>query len=164
MSRIKAASNKMKIEHWKSQSKYPTDQLNYRNLLGACKGGEGQAENKQYCDTCKGNKELSKNPAETSHNIETFIHYRGDGTIFSKDKVFDKELNDILNLNVAFLVNNRKATLDGFKMTLKRRKGAIQKATLQKWLKDWSGESDSGKLRPYCQVIVYWLNKRLKKA
>jgi len=164
MSRIKPTPAKMKIEHWKSQSAYAAHQLDYNNLLGACKGGEGQAENKQYCDTCKKNKALSKNPANPLHQIENFIHYKGDGTIFSNNEAFDKELNEVLNLNVAFLVSNRKAVLDSFKMILTKKRGTLQKATLEKWLKEWSGEANTGTLKPYCQVIVYWLKKRLKRA
>lgn len=164
MSRIKPQSSKMKIEHWKSQSQYPALQLDYKNLLGACKGGDGQAANKQYCDTCKKNNAFSKNPAEVLHRIETFIHYKGDGTIYSENEDFDTELNEVLNLNIPFLVNNRKAVLDAFKTTFLKKKGVLQKATLQKWLTKWNGESDAGPLKPYCQVIVYWLNKRLKKA
>ena len=32
----------MKIEHWRSRSTFPDEELDYRNLLAACRGGEGQ--------------------------------------------------------------------------------------------------------------------------
>ena len=63
MQRIEPTENGMKIEHWHSQRHYPTERLDYANLLGACLGGEGQPPNQQHCDTRKGESELSKNPA-----------------------------------------------------------------------------------------------------
>ena len=44
MSRISpqiAQIESMKIEHWQSQGHYPDKQLDYKNLLGACLGGQG---------------------------------------------------------------------------------------------------------------------------
>jgi uncharacterized protein (TIGR02646 family) len=38
----------MKIEHWKSQDDYPELQLDYNNLLGACKGGQGSPKHSQH--------------------------------------------------------------------------------------------------------------------
>jgi len=54
MGRIRNGSATMKIEHWRCQSCYPDEQLNYRNLLGACLGGNGQPPHLQHCDTRKG--------------------------------------------------------------------------------------------------------------
>jgi len=31
-------------------------------------------------------------------------------------------------------------------------------------LDDWNGTSHNGELKPFCQVIVYWLKKRLARA
>jgi uncharacterized protein (TIGR02646 family) len=42
MGRIHNGPLTMKIEHWRSQSRFPGEQLSYRNLLGACLGGDGQ--------------------------------------------------------------------------------------------------------------------------
>jgi hypothetical protein len=153
----------MKVEHWRSQSGYPAEQLNYGNLLAACMGNEGQAGRAQHCDTRKGNSDLSRNPANPMHHVEDLIRFEPDRRIFSDDNAFDREINDVLNLNEKFLKNNRKATLDGFRDALKKR-GTFPKTTLEKWLREWNGESYSGELKPYCQVIVYWLRKRLARV
>ena len=50
MGRIRPDADSMKIEHWRSQARYPDEQLSYRNLLGACRGGEGQPRGRQHCD------------------------------------------------------------------------------------------------------------------
>jgi hypothetical protein len=69
----------------------------------------------------------------------------------------------VLNLNMPFLMNSRKAVLSAFQKGFEKR-GPFPQAVLEKWLRDWNGESDSGKLRPFCQVVVYWLRKRLARA
>jgi hypothetical protein len=83
--------------------------------------------------------------------------------VFSNDRAFDRELNEVLNLNHAFLINNRKQTLEAFKQGLGRR-GHLDRPALERMLGEWNGEGGSGSLRPFCQVIVYWLRKRLARA
>jgi uncharacterized protein (TIGR02646 family) len=163
LSRIRPQSPAMKIEHWHSQENYRDEQLVYANLLGVCFGNEGQPRQQQHCDTRKGDNDFSRNPADPVRPIESFVRFEGDGRIVSTDPAFDRELNDVLNLNVAFVKNQRKAVLEGFIISLKER-GQLQRATLEKWLSDWNGESHAGELRPYCQVIIYWLRKRLARA
>ena len=41
MGRIRPEPASMKIEHWRCQTHYSNEQLDYRNLLGACLGGIG---------------------------------------------------------------------------------------------------------------------------
>lgn len=113
-SRIRATADHMKIEHWHSQSRYAGEALDYQNLLGACRGNEGQPKSLQHCDTSKGDSVLSRNPANPADNVETHVVYLGDGRISSRDTQFQNELEAVLNLNTPRLVNNRKATLDAF--------------------------------------------------
>lgn len=74
MSRLVADLDKMKIEHWQSQTRFPDRQLDYPNLLGACLGGEGKPRKLQHCDSRKGELDLSKNPANPAHDVERTIH------------------------------------------------------------------------------------------
>lgn len=108
--RIFSQPDKMKIEHFSSQEHHEGLQLTYSNLLGACLGGQGNAPRDQHCDTHKGSSALSRSPASPT-NIENFLTYSGDGTITSRDEVFDRELNEVLNLNHPTLKQNRKSTL-----------------------------------------------------
>ena len=162
LSRIPGARG-MKVEHWRSQDRYAAEQLDYTNLLGACLGNEGQPGNHQHCDTRKGNRDLSRNPANPMHRVGDLVRFEGDGRIASDNPVFDSDLNDVLNLNEAFLRNNRKATLDAFIAALPKR-GRLSPETVEKWLMNWNGESHTGELPPFCQVVVYWLRKRLARA
>lgn len=163
LSRIKPEIGSMRIEHWHSQKVYPLEQLDYPNLLGACSGSEGQPWKNQHCDVRKRENDLSRNPAHQPPRVDDLIHFLGDGRVRSDFPDFNLELNEVLNLNVALLVNERKAVLDAFKKTLER-KGELGRGTVERWLADWNGRSHTGELRPFCQVIVYWLRKRLARA
>ena len=160
LSRICADRETMRIEHWHSQSQFPLEQLRYINLLGACMGTEGTSPTKQHCDVSKADRTLSRNPANPIHLVENLIHYKPDGHVSSTNATFDAELNDVLNLNIAFLVNNRKAMLDSFKTILPKN---VPRAAFEKLLQKWNGEIHCGDLEPFCQVVVYWLSKRLAR-
>jgi uncharacterized protein (TIGR02646 family) len=162
LSRIRSEHDAMKVEHWHSQAAHGAEQLDYSNLLGACRGNEGKPGKDQHCDTRKGDRDLSRNPANPLNHVEDLIRFSGDGEISSVDPVFEAELNEVLNLNLPFLKNNRKSTLTAFQNGLAKR-GPLRRAALEKWLRDWNGESEDGELRPYCQVVVFWLRKRLAR-
>lgn len=161
LSRIRAETSAMKTAHWHSRNLHPDEQLDYRNLLGACKGNEGQPLYNQHCDTRQGDRDIKWNPANPLHPVQEVIFFV-DGKVKSRDTEFDLQINEVLNLNVAFLVNNRKVVLDSFTKALPRQQN-LSRSVLEKWLNDWNGETHSGELEPYCQVVVYWLQKRLRR-
>lgn len=160
---IQPQGDVMKIEHWHSRSRYSAEQLVYSNLLGACLGNKGQRLQLQHCDARKGRRDLSRNPADSMPRIEDMVRFAGDGRISSDNPSFDSELNEILNLNEAFLKNSRKAVLDAFRESLVKR-GHLPRATLSRWVEDWNGELHAGELREFCQIVVYWLRKKLVRA
>jgi hypothetical protein len=155
----------MKIEHWRSQSRSPGEQLNYRNLLGACLGGRGQPWDSQYCDTRKGDRDLRWNPADPAHHIEARVRYEIDGSVKSDDAEFDAQLNVVLNLNLPLLKNNRKGVLTAISEWWKREKekthGPVPRARLERERDRYI--AGGGHLAPYCQVAVWWLAQRLMR-
>lgn len=163
LQRIRSTADGMKVEHWRCQKNYPAEQLEYGNLLGACLGGQGKPTKFQHCDTRKGDQDLSRNPANSRHNIEAFISFLADGTVESSDATLNDELDSVLNLNLPMLKRNRKAVLDQFKQSLTGR-GTLSKSALQRELDKWSDFGDGGRLPEYCQVVVYWIRKRLARA
>ena len=158
--RIRPSEESMKIEHLRSQSKHPERQLDYSNLLGACLGGEGLRSTIQHCDTKKGKTDLSFSLTNSSAPIESKLRFPGNGTIQSDDSQIDAEINDVLNLNVQFLVNNRKAVLDAFQKSFGRKK--LTRHQIVKLLARFNGD-ERGDLIEYCQVVVYWIQKRLSR-
>lgn len=161
MQRIQSTAGGMKIEHWQCRDNYSSKQLDYGNLLGVCLGGKGQKKDGQHCDTSKENKDLCRNPANPAHNVEAVIRYLGDGRIKAEDEIFDREINEVLNLNHPFLVNNRKSVLKGFQKSLERT-GNLGAASIQRKIAEWS-QPAGGNLEPFCMVVAYWLRKKLAR-
>lgn len=164
MSRISEPQSR--IEHWHSQSpnKYPAEQLRYNNLLAACYGNEGKSKEWQHCDVHKGDDDILFNPSSATHDVESKISYLGDGTIRSTNTNFDLELNNILNLNLRKLKDNRQEVIRGVQNVWKRRKIEATKAQLEKDIQLWKAVNLYGELKEYCQVAVYFIGKRLKRA
>ena len=160
MGRIYNDSTKMKIEHWQCQNRYSCEQLNYRNLLAACLGGEGKPRDHQHCDTRKGDDDLKWNPADPSHSVETRIRYEPDGAIRSDDSRFEDELTQVLNLNHPMLKNIRQGVLDAV-LEWWRNKSPVPRARLERERNRQAPQT--GDLQPYCQVAVWWLDQRLKR-
>lgn len=148
----------MKIEHCLSQEDREDQALNYGNLLGACKGGEGSRPNNQHCDTKKGSHSLSFNPADPHFDLEAQIKFLGDGTIYSENPTIEDELGEgVLNLNLAELKAGRKAVLVAFQTRLQHGR----KLNYAKELQNWDG-SQGTELPPYAQVVAAYLRKKLK--
>ena len=162
LQRIHPTQDGMKIEHWHCQTNYRNEQLDYSNLLGACRGGHGMPPHLQHCDTRKGDLDLARNPANPAHNIEAFISFLADGTVESSDDVLNAQLTQVLNLNLFMLKRNRKAALDGFKKSLAGR-GTLSRADLEREITAWS-MATNGRLKEYCQVVLYWLRNRIARA
>ncbi len=159
MERIK--TRKMKIEHWKPQTKCENLQLDYRNLLGACLGREGQPQHLQHCDTRKGNELITINP--TDENCESLVKFSKSGEIYSDNEEINKDLNDALNLNMRRIVENRKARLDKALMDFgEKYPGKWTKDLLKREIRRWSPKQ--GPYKPYCQIVVFFLKKRLARC
>lgn len=159
MSRISADGQKMKIEHWQSQTNeaFKHLQLTYSNLLGACYGNEKGSADLRHCDTRKGEQNLLFNPANPAHAIETRINYRNNGEIRSGDPQFDAELDTVLNLNIPFLKNSRKGVLEV--VLLWWQKKAPSKALVQNRINKYDNGND--KLAPFAPVAVWFLKRKL---
>ncbi len=154
----------MKLEHWQSQSNYPAEQLNYRNMLACCLGNEGAPRKEQTCDTRKGNSELKYSPSMPEHRIETRIRFIADGKIISDEDDFNGELNDVLNLNRARLARNRKVLLGIIQEILSQRPGRRTKAEIIKFRNRWNNPDADGRLAEFSGAAIYDLTRRLRKA
>lgn len=168
MARIRPTRAVMKIEHFRCQTNHPDLELNFNNLFAACLGNPGQSPNKQHCDTRKGSSTFSRELINTPYRLEELVHYRSNGEIFAKDPDLDRDLNEVLNLNFGRLVENRKAALDAFRIYLntKKNKGKqLTRPAIEALIQRWNGTGQEGiTLEPYCQVVVYWLRKRLNRG
>jgi hypothetical protein len=148
----------MKIEHWRCQSRYPDQQLQYSNLLAACHG-RGPRGSTPHCDTSKEDHDILRNPSNPLDQVDKLIRFTGGGRVACDDQAFDVQINEVLNLNAIHLVNGRRDTLDLFKVALGSNK--ISRSRFEKLLRMWDGADTDGDLRPHCQAVVYWLRKRV---
>jgi len=164
MGRIEPDDRNMKVEHWHSRKKYPAQQFSYANLLGCCCGNEGQPDTNAHCDTKKRDADLLYNPAEPGHHPRLKIRYELSGTIKSEDTLFDRQLNEILNLNYSRLKENRKAVWSSVTKTLAAIPGKVSRADIEGLLSKWQQKKAEGKLPEYCGVAQYYLKKKLKRT
>ncbi len=159
MQRIRAGT--MRVEHWHCRRRYGQETLDYRNMLGCCPGNEGQPWDSQHCDSRKGNNDISLNPANKAHHDHMRIRYAGDGTIRSEEPQFDREINNVLNLNWYRLKQNRRAVVESVIQALSRKPGTRKRGEVQRLIDRWNMPETEGLLREYCDVAVYFLTKRL---
>lgn len=157
MGRIRATRDGMKIEHWRSRTRYPKKQLDYANLLGACLGGEGGRPKDQHCDTRKADSDLLWNPADP----EARIRYGRDGSVRADDGKFNKQLDSVLNLNLPRLKNNRKSVLNAMLDWWSPRRKGMSKSRLEREVRRRTG--GDGPLEPYVGVAVWWLERGIAK-
>jgi uncharacterized protein (TIGR02646 family) len=155
MNRIRPTYDGMKIEHWRPQSDYPDEALAYGNLLGACDGGRQQPIRQQHCDTFKGNRKLSRNPARDA--VEERISYAPDGTIRSEDAMLNLELDEVLNLNTPLLKNQREAAVDVIARAWRMTDWRARDAMVQRNLARLEAKDP---LSPFEPVHISWLKKR----
>ena len=145
------------------------EELDYRNLLGACLGGDGQPPaHLQHCDTCKGDRDLS-------------VESGGSGPLTSR-RAFVTSRTGAIQVQRRILSaspargsaesqppvsqeqpegNSRRHPLiggDSEKATASRSCSAG--ARFQKE-RDSAASTATGELDPYCQVAVWWLDQRL---
>ena len=111
----------------------------------------------------KGDRDLQWNPADPAHYIETRVCYDADGSIHADDDVFNDQLNQVLNLNMPALKNNRKSILDAVLDWWSREKARIGGPVPRDRLvrEPHKHAAGNGELAPHCQVVVWWLDQRL---
>ncbi len=153
------------IEHYKAQANEEDKGMNYLNMLGVCKGNEGNPIHLMHCDKSRGNKLLFINPMNP--NCEAFIKYDTDGSMYSEDDRVEKDINEVLNLNNQRLSNWRKMVMDKVvnEMSKKYKKKEGQtysRSDLNNEIKYWKNRYEN-KFHPFCQVAIYYLNKKLAR-
>ena len=78
---------------------------------------------------------------------------------------FDTQLDDVLNLNLPVLKNNRKSILDAILEWLQHEKQVRRRPVLRdRFERERARFTDgAGELQPFCQVAVWWLDQRLAR-
>lgn len=146
-----------KIEHIQCRERYPDQQLDYKNMVICC---PGYINGEEHCDKSKGNSDISFNlflPA-----LQSSISYSSkDGSIKSSHQQWNDEISSILSLNNSMLKINRKDVLDGVIMALEKKKW--RPAEISSKLESWKSKNTKGKMKPYCGIVIWFLERRLKR-
>lgn len=149
-----------KIEHFKPQSKYRKEQITYKNLFISCRG---DTQHYEHCDTKKADRLLKH--INLLKDIEATIHYKSNGEIYSSNKAIDDEINTVLNLNNTILTENRMQAYDDLINNMKAVgvSGKWSKPFIKKYISKYGNKNKHGKYSPYCSMLLFFLNKKIKR-
>lgn len=93
--------------------------------------------------------------------LERFlIHHTGE--IKSSSTEYDKDINDILNLNCSYLKSQRKSVLNAAIEALGKNldwKNSRIKKEYDKYL----NKDKEGKYKPYCGIVLWFLGRKFAK-
>jgi uncharacterized protein (TIGR02646 family) len=165
----------VEVEHFISQESNRQLSLDYKNLLGVCKGRSlthPENEEMHHCDKTKGpegkmsGKVKLRKLDPRKPECEKLVIYNANGEIKAhhEDPNIEHDLNKVLNLNNRALVQARKVILDNAKKKLESEKPNSQwnKVFLEKHLNEWQTSTD-GRYRSYCMIAVWFLETLLSK-
>ena len=98
-----------RIEHVLSREKHPDRELDYHNMVICCPGA---ISSDFHCDKLKGNEDLTFNLFDDE--LFTSLSYKSkSGKIVSANEDYDRQINQLLNLNNRWLMANRLQALLG---------------------------------------------------
>lgn len=157
----KGTAETTRIEHVVPQSVLSREEaMDFRNMIICCPGAITSTSEKEcHCDRHKGEKPISFTPFD--ENFIDTLSYKNDGAIISSNPIYNREINDVLNLNEGMLKANRKAVQKQLIESLG--KHAWKKGDIEKILKIYRGRDASGRKKEYCGVIISYLTKKLRQ-
>jgi uncharacterized protein (TIGR02646 family) len=169
MQRIKHEPS-TKIEHFKPISLYPENTLDYSNLFVACNGITKIGEGKQkirHCDTSKGDCEnkqkysglIDYNSLIKLSECEEYIVGYGVGGDIKYKPLIKREIENILNLNNSILMRNRKMVWKAVSKIIITN----QARKIPNIINKYKNKDKQGKYKPYCQMILYFLEKKQRQ-
>lgn len=151
-----------RIEHIKPQSRYPDLQMDYFNMVICCCGDarEEAAQNNSnpflHCDNAKRDTELSFSP--TGQHIFQTLSYKyssGDYYLYSHVPSFQKDMNEVLNLNCPYLLEHRRRAITAINRVLA--KAGVAK--VGQYRARCTKPDKNGKLLAFSSLILWYLNK-----
>ena len=146
-----------RIEHIQCRENYPQRQLDYYNMVVCC---PGFIDSTEHCDKSKKNHNISFTPFNPA--VQQSISYGSkEADIKSSNGTWDNEINTILKLNNKLLKKNRNETLDGVRAVLDKKKWS--RAQIENKLLEWSNKDNEGKYKPYCGIVIWYLEKKLRQ-
>lgn len=146
-----------KIAHLLSRTNHDDRKLDYDNMVICCPGNiNGEA----HCDKSQGSADITL-PIFNIQLQQSIIYSSYTGGIKSTNIAWHNTIDLLLNLNNPVLKFNRLQALNGVRQLLENKKWT--KAQIQVKLDEWSNPNDKGKLKPYCGMVIWYLQKKLRQ-
>lgn len=147
-----------KIAHLLTRRNHPGLKFDFDNMVLCCAGNiNGEA----HCDKSQGSTDITL-PLFYPQLQESISYGSYTGEIKSSDKNWNTQLKDVLKLNNSLLKLNRLETLNGIRQILEAKKW--KKAKIQEKLNEWSNFDSQQMLKPYCGIVIWYLEKKLRAA
>ena len=156
--RDKNSSETSRIDHILCRENHDDLKLDYRNMVICCPGA---INNEFHCDKLKDSNDVTFNLFDDAF-INTISYKSRDGHISSSDITHNREMNDLINLNHRLIKKNRIQTLNGIITRLGNRKWKA--SDIRRELTQWEEKDVSGKYKPYCGIVIWYLKKKLRQA
>ena len=118
MARIRPES--LRIEHHRSRALHPDQTLSWTNLVACCHGNRGSPPSEQTCDVRKGERDIELSPLDESVRTITCLL---SGRVESSRSTYQCEIDEVLNLNLPRLQQQRREAVEGAREGLSKRLG-----------------------------------------
>jgi uncharacterized protein (TIGR02646 family) len=158
---VQATERGMRVAHCVPQSVDETRTLDWRNLLGASRGGEGSRE--VHCDVAKGDQEIQIDPTQEAHVATT--SFGADGRLRSSREAFQRDIDATPRLNGESLVDRRQRALDDYiRPRTSGYGGPISRETIERWLTELGGAPEGRALPPFVSFLRWWLERKARRS
>lgn len=151
----KNSNEDSRIDHILCQENNQDKKLNYQNMVICCPGA---ISNDFHCDKSKGAKDISFSPFDDDF-ISSLSYSSKTGEIKSTNEQWNREINEILNLNNAILKANRLDVINGIIVSIKH----WNKSDYQRLFQLWENKDSSGFYKAYCGIVIWFLRKLVMK-
>jgi len=145
-----------RIDHILCQENHQDEKLNYQNMVICCPGA---ISNDFHCDKSKGTRDISFSPFD-DYFISSLSYSSKTGEIKSANEQWNREINEILNLNNAILKANRLEVINGIIESINKQ---WNKSSYQQMLQIWKNKDSKGRYKAYCGIAIWFLSKHINK-
>lgn len=146
-----------RIDHLLCRGKHDDKKLNYTNMAICC---PGTINDKFHCDKSKKENDITFD-LYSDHFPTTLSYQSKDARISSSDIEYDRQINELLNLNNTLLMANRHATIKGVICYLNNKGWTVP--NISRMIQFWNNKDTEGKFQEYSGMIVWFLKKKLRQ-
>jgi uncharacterized protein (TIGR02646 family) len=153
-------SETSKIAHLYSRKNRPDLQLKYHNMVASCPGKIDE-NGEDHCDKSQGPEDVTL-PLHRQGLQAALSYSSKSGEIKCSNSGWDHEIQNILRLNHTLLKENRWEALEGVRQLIENKDW--KPAQIKEKLDEWAHPNQSGQLKAYCGIVIWYLQRKLRQA